>query len=427
MKEMISLSLYDNLPRRNIIVIDMKSFFATVECVERNLDPFTTPLVVAEPGRNGAMTLAVTPYMKSLGVGSRTRIYEIPSNIKYRTVPPRMGKYVEYSQKVVDIYKSFVSPDDLHIYSIDECFLDVTDYLKMYNMTDYELAKKIMKTIADKTGLISTAGIGPNMLIAKIAMDIEAKHTKDNIAKWNYEDIPQKFWPISPLSDFWGIGRRMQRNLNAMGIITIGDLANYDKKKLKSKFGIIGEEMWNHANGIDLARIGDYNTNPKDKSYGHSQVLFKDYTFDNIGIIIREMVEVLTGRLRRNKKKCRVIGFGIGYSKAYGGGFYHSRKTPASTDDLETILAVCNNIFQKFYEDYPIRKVSISLSGLEHNNIEQLNLFESYDEKIKKKSINNTVDEIKNKFGKNSIIKASNLLKDSTMIERNKKRGGHRE
>lgn len=418
---------YSKLPRRNIIVIDMKSFFATCECVERGLDPYKTPLVVAEPGRNGAITLAVTPYMKSLGVASRSRIYEIPKKIKYQIVPPRMGLYVEYSKRVVSIYLDFVSVEDLHVYSIDECFLDVTDYLKLYNMTDYELAKKIMDTIKEKTGLISTAGIGPNMLIAKVAMDIEAKHTKDNIAKWTYEDIPLKFYPITPLNKFWGIGKRMQKNLNAFGIETIGDLAKFDIKKLKNKFGIMGEEIWNHSNGIDLARISDFNENPKEKSFGHSQVLFKDYNEDNISIIIKEMIEVLCFRLRKHHKKCNTIGFGIGYSKAYGGGFYHSRKLPAATCDEEVIYSICFTMFQKFYEDFPIRKVSISLSGLEDNNTEQLNLFESYDEKAKKDNIKATIDEIKNKYGKNSIIKASNLLKDSTMIERNKKLGGHRE
>lgn len=418
---------YRNLPKRNIIVIDMKSFYATCECVERGLDPYTTPLVVAEPGRNGAITLAVTPYMKSLGVGSRTRIYEIDPKIKYQTVPPRMKLYVEYSKKVVSIFQRFVSSDDLHIYSIDECFLDVTDYMNMYKTDDYTLAKKIMDTIKKETGLLSTAGIGPNMLIAKIAMDTEAKHNPDNIAKWSYEDIEKKFWPITPLSKFWGIGRRMERNLNAMGIMTIGDLANYDSKKLKNKFGIIGEELWNHSNGIDLARIGDFNEKPKDKSYGHSQVLFKDYNEDNIPIIIKEMVEVLTARLRRHKKKCTRIGFGIGYSQTYGGGFYHSRKIPVPTWDIEFIYSICMTMFQKFYEDFPIRKVSINLSGLVDNNTEQLSLFETFEENVKKDDLNKAVDEIKDKFGKNSIIKASNLLKDSTMIERNKKIGGHRE
>lgn len=338
-----------------------------------------------------------------------------------------MSLYIKYSKDVVSIFQEFVSKEDLHIYSIDECFLDVTDYLKMYNLNDYDLAKKIMDTIKEKTGLVSTAGIGPNMLIAKIAMDVEAKHTKDNIAKWTYDDIKTKMWAITPLHEFWGIGKRMEKNLNAMGIKTIGDLATYDIKKLKSKFGIMGEELWNHANGIDLAKISDFNDSPKDKSYGHSQVLFKDYNEDNIGIIIKEMTEVLTFRLRKNHKNCNVVGFGIGYSKAYGGGFYHSRRLSSPTSDNDIIFSTCMSMFQKFYEDYPIRKVSISLGSLENNNTEQLNLFESFDEKVKKDNINSAVDEIKNKYGKNSIIKASNLLKDSTMIERNKKIGGHRE
>ncbi len=418
---------YSKLPNRNIIVIDMKSFFASCECVERGLDPYTTPLVVADPGRNGAMTLAVTPYMKSLGVGGRTRIYEIDRKIKYQVVPPRMKLYIEYSKRVIEIFQEFVSPSDMHIYSVDECFLDVTDYLKMYHMGDYELAKKIMDTIKTRTGLHSAAGIGPNMLIAKVAMDTDAKNNKDNIAKWTYDDVQTKMWSITPLHEFWGIGKRMEKNLEALGMHSIKDIATSDVKLLKKKFGILGEELWNHTNGIDLARISDFNNDPKDRSYGHSQVLFKDYDEENIHLIIKEMCEVLTARLRRNRKKCKTIGFGISYSKTYGGGFYHSRKIPASTNDVEMIYSICMSIFQKFYEDFPIRKVSISLSGLENNNNEQLNLFESYDEKMQKDNINMAVDSIQNRFGKNSIIKASNLLKDSTMIERNKKIGGHRE
>ena len=415
-----------NLPNRNIIAIDMKSFFASCECVERGLDPFTTPLVVAEPNRNGAITLAVTPYMKTLGVASRTRIYEISPKIKYFTAPPRMSLYIEKSREVVSIYQEYVSKEDIHVYSIDECFLDVTDYLKLYKKTDYELAKEIMNKIYKKTGLTSTAGIGPNMLIAKVAMDIEAKHTKDNIAKWTYEDIPEKFWTITPLSKFWGIGKRMERNLNAMGIKTIGDLAHYDVKKLKSKFGIIGEELYEHASGIDFSRIKDFNSKTHDKSYGHSQVLFKDYNEDNIGLIIKEMLEVLTARLRRGKKKTTVVGFGIGYSKEYGGGFYHSRKLPVGVNDASKLFDTCITIFNHYYEGLPIRKVSINLAGLVDNNSEQLNLFEDYEETKKKDNINEAIDTIKNKYGKNSILKASSLLKDSTAIERNKKIGGHR-
>ena len=160
---------------RNIICIDLKSFFASCECIERKLNPFTTPLVVAEPNRNGAITLAVTPYMKSLGVKSRGRIYEIPKNIKYITAKPRMSLYIEKSKEVVDIYLEYISYEDLHIYSIDECFLDVTNYMKLYKKTTYELAQDILKRVYKKTGLCATAGIGPNMLLAKVCMDTEAK------------------------------------------------------------------------------------------------------------------------------------------------------------------------------------------------------------------------------------------------------------
>lgn len=417
---------YTSMPKRNIIVIDMKSFFATCECIDRGLDPFTTPLVVAEPNRNGAMTLAVTPYMKSLGVSGRTRIYEIPKNIKYITAPPRMEYYIKMSKKVVNIYLEYVDSKDLHVYSIDECFLDVTDYLKLYKKSDYELALDIMEKIKERTGLIGTGGIGPNMLIAKVAMDIEAKHNKDNIAKWDYEDIKEKFWPITPLSKFWGIGKRMEKNLNALGLYKIGDIATYDKMKLKKKFGIIGEELYEHANGIDYSRIKDFNHRTKDMSYGHSQVLFKDYNSENIQLIIREMIDVLTARLRHHKKKTTVIGFGIGYSKTYGGGFYHSRKIENPTNDGKYIFEVISSMLERFYEDYPIRKVSISLGGLVDNNIEQLNLFENYEKVRKKENINDAIDTIKDKYGKNSILKASSLLKDSTAKERNKKIGGHR-
>ena len=180
-------------------------------------------MIVCDPTRNGAITLAVTPFLKKFGVPGRCRVFELykynlPKNIKIIKAPPRMSLYIAKSKEVLSIYLEFVSHEDMHVYSIDEVFLDVTDYLKMYKMTDYELAKTIMQRIKDKTGLTATAGIGPNLLLAKVAMDIEAKHTKDNIAKWTYEDIPNKLWPITPLSKMWGIGPRMERNLNKLKI-----------------------------------------------------------------------------------------------------------------------------------------------------------------------------------------------------------------
>lgn len=413
---------------RNIMCIDLKSFFASCECIERGLDPFKVPLVVANPKQgNGAITLAVTPFLKAQGVASRSRLYDIPRNIKYTIVPPRMKLYITKSKEVVSIYLDYVSKEDLHVYSIDECFLDVTDYLKLYKKTDYELAEEILNKIQEQTGLTATCGIGPNLLLAKVAMDIEAKKYKNGIAKWNYEDIPTKLWPITPLSKMWGIGKRMEKNLNILNIYTIGELAKYDKNKLKDKFGIMGEELWNHANGIDTSKIADFKVQAKDKSYSHSQVLFKDYNENNIRIIISEMVELLTARLRANNKQTTVIGLGISYSKEINSGFYHTLKLDVPTDSNKELIRYCNIIFDRYYDYLPIRKVSITCGGLTTKTGVQLNLFEEYQDIKQENKMNATIDEIKNKFGKNSLIKASSLLPDSTAIERNSKIGGHHE
>lgn len=195
-------------------------------------------------------------------------------------------------------------------------------------------------------------------------MDTEAKKYKNGIAKWTYEDIPEKLWPITPLSKMWGIGPRMEKNLNNLNIYTIRELAHYNKNVLKDKFGVMGLELWNHANGIDTSRISDFKVSPKDKSYSHSQVLFKDYNETNVKLIIAEMVDVLTARMRASGKESRVIGFGIGYSKDVHGGFYHSIKLDTPTDSSKEITNICFLIFDRYYNNLPIRKVSISCGGL---------------------------------------------------------------
>lgn len=411
---------------RHFLCIDLKSFFASCECVSRNLDPFTTPLVVANKSQgNGAITLAVTPYLKEKGIKGRTRLYEIPKHIKYTIVNPRMQLYLDKSKEVVSIYLDYVAKEDLHIYSIDECFLDVTDYLRFYKKTDEELALNILNKVKEKTGLTATCGIGPNMLLAKVSMDIEAKHMENCIAKWTSEDIKTKLWNISPLSKMWGIGTRLEKRLNALGIFSIQDLALYDKNKLHDKFGIMGLELWNHTNGIDTSRICDFTNKRQEKSFSHSQVLFKDYYAENTKLIIEEMIEVLTTRLRASNYETSCIGLGIQYSKTIQDGFYHHTKIEVPTHDTEIIKNVCFLLFDRYYENLPVRKVSINLSHLEKQLGTQLNLFEDYESMKKKQVVNQTIDEVKTKFGKNSILKASNLLEDSTAIERNKKIGGH--
>lgn len=414
-------------PDRHILSIDLKSFFASCECVLRNLDPFKTPLVVANPNQGGgAITLAVTPYLKSKGVKSRGRIYEIPKNIAYAIVPPRMSMYIKYSEKVLDVYLDYVAKEDIHVYSIDECFLDVTDYLKLYKKTDYELAEEILSEITKRTGLTATCGIGPNILLAKIAMDTEAKKYKNGIAKWEYKDVPSKLWTIQPLSKMWGIGPRMEKRLNNIGIRSVGDLARYDKNRLKDKFGVMGVELWEHANGIDLSRISDMaQYKPKDKSFSNSQVLFKDYNGDNVKIIISEMVDMVCKRLRLSNKHGSVVGLAIGYSKSVGGGFYHVMKLDAPTDVNKIVLDCCLLLFDRYYTGLPIRKVGVSIGGLSDKNSLQLNLFEDYEKVEADQQKEKAIDEITNKFGKNSLLKASSLLQDSTVRDRNKKIGGH--
>lgn len=412
--------------KRNIICIDLKSFFASVECVDRNLDPFTTPLVVAEPNRDGAITLAVTPYMKKFGVKSRGRIFEIPKNIKYITARPRMSLYIEKSKEVIDVYLEYVSIEDLHIYSIDECFLDLTSYMNLYKKTTYEIAQDILNKIYKRTGLSATAGIGPNMLLAKVCMDIEAKHNKDMIAEWTYDDVKTKLWCITPLSDMWGIGSRMEKRLNNLNIKTIGDLAKYNKNILKEKFGVIGEELWYHANGIDLSKISDFKRESKEKSISNSQILYKDYYNDAALLIIKEITSILTKRLRKENYSTGRINLFIGYSKNIGGGFSVSKKIDNQTNSENEIYKVLLNIFNNNYEeDMPIRKIGIALSKLEKNDSIQLNLFNPIENIEKDNSINKTIDEITEKFGNNSLLKATSLLESSTIKSRNTKIGGH--
>lgn len=411
---------------RKILCIDLKSFFASCECLERNLDPFTTPLVVAEPGRTGAITLAVTPYMKSLGVPSRGRIYEIDKKIKYITAKPRMSLYIKKSKEVINVYLNYVDSKDLHIYSIDECFLDLTDYMNLYKKSLKEIAIDILNEIKNKTGLYATCGIGPNMLLAKVSMDIEAKHNEDFIAQWNYNDIETKLWSITPLSNMWGIGKRMEKNLNNLGLYKVGDIAKYNELKLKEKFGIIGEELWYHANGIDNSKISDFKKQVKEKSISNSQVLYKDYYNNDVLLIIKEILSTLLRRLRNDNLLTKGVSLHINYSKNIGGYISVSKKLEISTNDENIIYKQLLNIFNNYYEiDTPVRKIGISLNALEKNDHIQLNLFDNISDTNNKNIMNETIDKINNKYGYNSILKATSLLSNSTIKSRNNKIGGH--
>ena len=241
---------------RNILAIDLKSFYASVECLDRGLDPFSTPLVVADESRgDGTIVLAASPFIKEkYHVPSRCRLSEVPKDIPGLIIAmPKMKRYLEVSAKVNDIYLEFVSEADLFVYSIDESFLDVTNYLKRNNDTPKSYAQKIIRQIRARTGLVVTAGIGLNLFMAKACMDVEAKRNKDFLAEWDYSSIPEHLWTVKPLSKMWGIGKQLEKRLNKMGFYTVGDIAVSDPKFLKRKLGVIGEEIYYHSLGYDDA------------------------------------------------------------------------------------------------------------------------------------------------------------------------------
>jgi DNA polymerase V len=416
---------------KHIICIDLKSFYASVECALRGLDPFTTPLVVADQSRgNGALCLAVTPYLKSLGISSRARLFDIPDDIKPYIIyaKPQMHTYLEFTMKIIEIYLSYVSDEDLYVYSIDEAFLDVTHYLSLYKMTDVELGKKIVNDIREKLHLHASCGVGPNMLISKLAMDLDSKHQKDSIAKWTYEDIPEKLWPITPLSEMWGIGNRMERNLNFLGMQTIGDIANYDVRILKDHFGVLGEELYYHCHGIDMSLIQDKDKlRNRSKSFGISQVLFHDYQVPEIYTIILEMADEITRRLRMNKKRCRTVHFGVGYSLANGGGLHQQITLEQPTSSFKEIYHTCLRIFHNQYDGSLIRSVSVSLSGLTDSKVYQYSIFEDAEAIEKEYQLLSSIDAIKSRYGKNAVNRAESLEEHSTIIKRYSFVGGHDE
>ena len=307
--------------KKVIAVIDLKAFYSFVECVDRGLDAWTTPLVVADKDRGkNTIVLSVSPYLKARGVPSRLRIKDLPKGYNYIYAVPRMERYIEKSAEVVKIMMDFVAKDDIHVYSIDEAFIDLSSYLDYYHQTPLQLVQLIINTIKERTGLQATGGIGDNFFLAKVALDIYAKHEKNGIATLTENDVETKLWPITPLTKIWGIGERTALKLNALGIFTMGDLANANKDYIHEHFGIIGDQLVEHANGKDESDIHEVYV-PKTNSLSLAQVLFKDFNKKSAITIIREMCDDLSHRMRNEQKLAGQVGLYIGYSKEVMGGF----------------------------------------------------------------------------------------------------------
>ncbi len=416
--------------KRQVLCIDLKSFFASVECALRGLDPFKTPLIVADEGRGGgSIVLAVSPYLKQRGMPSRCRLFEVGDTSTMMVARPQMRAYVEVAIRVVDIYLRFVSEEDLHVYSIDEAFLDVTNYLAYYGTDVETLARQIVHAVHEETGVPASCGIGDNMLLSKLALDLFSKQSKDGFATLRYDDVESTLWPIRPLSKIWGIGARMERRLEAMNLYTLGDVARADRRVLHKRFGILGDELYFHAHGIDTSRIRDKHLDLAPmKSVGLGQTLFRDYDVTDIEQIFIEMCDEVAERLRFVRKHAKTVHLGIGYSKSVGGGFSHQRTLDVATDDNDALLAAVRALFAAHGDDAPIRQVFIRATRLVDATAGmQTTLFETPEQTTSRNHLWRTIDEVRRRFGKNAVARLSSHQTSGTYLERSGLIGGHRE
>lgn len=410
------------------LCIDLKSFYASVECVERNLDPFRINLVVADPTRGGgAITLAATPAIKKLGVASRGRIYEIPENIQYIIAPPRMKLYMEYSAKIYKIFLKYISSDDIHVYSIDESFLDITSYLKLYNMSAKQLAKTILDDVYNETGITATVGIGTNLFLTKVALDITAKHSPDNMGYLDEDLFKQLIWHHKPITDIWMIGPGTARRLAKLGINDLYGVAHYPEKNLYKIFGVNAEYLIDHAWGREPTEIKDIKAyKPSSNSISNSQILFEDYNYQDAFLVMKEMVESNVLSLTEKHLVTNHISLYIGYSKNKRAPSRGSCKITNTTNSYKLLLQEFIILYKRIVDtNYPIRQIAISFGNVINECYEQFDLFTNYEDIEKEKRVQEALVNIKNKYGKNAVLKGMNFYDKATQRKRNGLVGGH--
>lgn len=498
--------------QRTYIAIDLKSFFASVECVERGLNPLTTNLVVADATRTEkTVCLAVSPSLKAYGIAGRARLFEVVQKVRevnaarlsqcrgrrfsgksssdielkehpeyeldYIVAPPRMSYYIDYSTRIYSVYLRYIAPEDIHVYSIDEVFMDVTAYLATYKMTAHELAMKMIRDVLAETGITATAGIGTNLYLCKVAMDIVAKHIPADadgvrIAELDEMSYRQKLWSHKPITDFWRVGRGIAGRLEPYGILTMGDIARQSVRNedfFYKLFGVNAELLIDHAWGWEpctMDKIKAYR--PSTNSLSRGQVLSEPYTFAKARVVVKEMAETISLELLDKLLLTDQVALSVGYDRGsladpavaaayegrlaldhYGrivpkpaGGMVNlKRRTSSSKMLIEAALAIFDRTVDK---RLLVRRLNISTNNVvpedvaeTQDNPLQLELFRDYDaeekqqertdaELQKERQVQEAVLQIKKKFGKNSILKGMNFDEGATAIERNKQIGGHK-
>lgn len=490
---------------KKYLCIDLKSFFASVECVERGLNPMTTNLVVADKGRTEkTICLAVTPSLKAYGIPGRARLFEVVQKVRevndqrrlnapkrtfvdksfnseelnsnssleldYIVAPPRTAYYMEYSTRIYNVYLKYIAPEDIHVYSIDEVFIDITHYLATYKLTAHDFARKLIQDVLKTTGITATAGIGTNMYLAKIAMDIEAKHIpadKDGvrIAELDEMSYREKLWSHKPLTDFWRVGKGYANKLERYGMKTMGDVARcslYNEDLLYRLFGVNAELLIDHAWGWEPCTIKEIKAyKPSTNSLSSGQVLQTPYYFDKAKLVTREMAEAMALGLVEKALVTNQVVLTIGYdidnltdeNIQYNGEVvtdFYGRKVPKHahgtgnidryTASSKLIVDATMELFDRIVDkSLLVRRINIAVCKLQRekdvkeNQVEQLDLFTDYEKKNKQeenlekeKRMQEAVLSIKKKFGKNAILKGMNLEEGATAKERNSQIGGHK-
>ncbi len=461
------------MPEKTYIAIDLKSFYASVECRERLLDPLTTKLVVADKSRTSkTICLAVTPALKAYGLSGRSRLFEVEAKareikrqtgkeLEYIVAVPRMSLYIQYSTRIYNVYLRYFAPEDIHVYSIDEVFIDATSYLSFYKTTAHELAVRVIHDVLSETGITATAGIAPNLFLCKAAMDIVAKHIpadKDGVrvCELDVASYRKKLWTHQPLTDFWRVGKATARRLEKYFIRTMGDIARTslnNPELLYDEFGIDAEILIDHAWGIEPVGMKDIkNYKSEAKSLGSGQVLHEPYTFDKAKIIVREMAELLALDLFKKKLVADSVTLHVGYDveslyvKDFDGEVvrdYYGREMPkpahgswsfgTETNSSKMIVDAFVSIFEKVTNPaWFVRRINITANNTKPVSERQPGLFDEVEQnegglnQDKEDSLQKARLEIMRKFGKNAILKGMDLEEGATTRDRNAQIGGHK-
>ena len=452
---------------RTYIAIDLKSFYASVECVDRGLDPLTTRLVVADPTRTDkTICLAVSPALKAYGIPGRARLFEVKQRIAalkrerpgleldFIVAPPQMARYLQVSGQIYGIYLRLIAPEDIHVYSIDEVFIDATEYLRLYRVDAHQLARRLIRDVLGETGVTATAGIGPNLYLAKVAMDIEAKHQKADadgvrIAELTERSYREKYWTHRPLTDFWRIGRGTEARLAKAGMYTLGDVARMSLRRedvLYKLFGVNAELLIDHAWGWEPCTMADIkNYRPATSSLSSGQVLKEPYPFEKARLIAREMTDLLSLELVERKLVTSQMVLHVGYEAGTGKGpmvkdwygrpvhkpAHGSVNLPFPTSSTSVILRAMMELFDKIVDrTLSVRRLYVVASEvMPEEKVEgrQLSLFDEPEGLERERKQQEVILEIRRRFGKNAILKGMNFEEGATTRERNQQIGGHHE